>query len=137
MEMQLQYGMKFNTFGVISAQKRSERWKQRCLSPFYTFAGGEEVVSKTQIIGKHPKDDLAYTQQQILPKLTLKMQLRGPDFSSVPSDSCLNPASHTPLLAVSVYKLHSTSIYDLQVLLKTHVSAVMQWYRQDHKFCFK
>lgn len=29
---------------------------------FYTFAGGEEVVSKTQIIGKNPKDDLAYTQ---------------------------------------------------------------------------
>lgn len=104
---------------------------------FYTFAGGEEVVSKTQIIGKNPKDDLAYTQQQILPKMILKMQLRGPDFSSVPSDSCLNPALHAPLLTVSVYKLHSTSVYDLQVLLETHVSAVVQWDRQDPKFCFE
>lgn len=104
---------------------------------FYTFAGGEEVVSKTQIIGKNPKDDLAYTQQQILPKMILKMQLRGTDFSSVPSDSCLNPALYAPLPTVSVYKLHSTSVYDLQVLLETHVSAVVQWDRQDPKFCFE
>lgn len=41
---------------------------------FYTFAGGEDVMSETQIIGKNSRDDLAYTQQQILPKLILKMQ---------------------------------------------------------------
>lgn len=29
---------------------------------FYTFAGDEEVMSKTQTIGKNSKDDLAYTR---------------------------------------------------------------------------
>lgn len=47
MKMQLQYGRKFNTLGAISAQQSSGKQKQRCLSvKFYTFADGEEVMSR-------------------------------------------------------------------------------------------